>query len=421
MISGTGGSVVKAGSGTETLSGNNTYTGNTTVNAGTLLVNNTSGSATGTGTVTVNSGGTLSGSGTAGQGIISGNVTVASGGNIASAGATNGLTLSGGLNLQAGSAANFTLLTPTGNGTPLINVSAGNLTVGSQNTINLTAGAGFAAGTYDLFHYTGSDPYANFTLATSSLNGFSCALQDHAGEVDLSVIALSTPDIWTGNGSDNNWGNATNWSVGVPTANNTAVFTGNATITTLGGNQSVGAISFNGSGNVSISGSGYVLTLGSSAAGITANGTDTIAALLTLNTNNTMTVSTGSILTISGNISSSGYGLTATGPGTLVLSGNNSSYTRQHDDCRYRHHTGHGQQRAGQQQSPTLSQGGTLQLSGNVTIPNAISANGTIVGLGSSGTNTITGNVTVGAGGVTFLAANSTTLSVKPSPPTPAT
>ena len=159
MISGNG-SLTKAGSGTLTLSGNNTttFTGTTTVNAGTLLVNNTSGSATGTGNVTVNSGGTLSGSGTAGQGIISGNVTVASGGNIASAGSTNGLTLSGGLNLQAGSASNFTLLTPTGNGTPLINVSAGNLTVGSHNTIYLTAGAGFAPGTYDLFHYTGSDP-----------------------------------------------------------------------------------------------------------------------------------------------------------------------------------------------------------------------------------------------------------------------
>ena len=195
VISGSGGSVVKAGTGTETLSGNNTYTGNTTVNAGTLLVTNTTGSATGTGTVTVNSGGTLSGSGTAGQGIISGNVTVASGGNFASAGSTNGLTLSGGLNLQAGSTSNFTLLAPTGNGTPLINVSAGNLTVGSHNTINLTAGAGFGAGTYDLFHYaTGSDPYANFTLATSSLNGSSCALQDNTTnhKIDLTVAPTTT-------------------------------------------------------------------------------------------------------------------------------------------------------------------------------------------------------------------------------------
>lgn len=49
----------------------NTYDGGTLVSAGTLLVNNTSGSATGTGTVTINSGATLGG-----EGIISGSVTV---------------------------------------------------------------------------------------------------------------------------------------------------------------------------------------------------------------------------------------------------------------------------------------------------------------------------------------------------------
>jgi autotransporter-associated beta strand protein len=66
----TGGSLSKIGSGKLVLSNANTYTGGTTVNAGTLLVNNTSGSGTGTGAVHVNAG-TLSGSGT-----IAGAVTV---------------------------------------------------------------------------------------------------------------------------------------------------------------------------------------------------------------------------------------------------------------------------------------------------------------------------------------------------------
>ena len=69
VISGTG-PVTKNGAGTLTLSGANTYSGNTVNNTGTLLINNTSGSGTGTGSVTINSG-TLGG-----NGFISGAVTM---------------------------------------------------------------------------------------------------------------------------------------------------------------------------------------------------------------------------------------------------------------------------------------------------------------------------------------------------------
>ncbi len=61
-ISGTG-RVIKQGAGTLNLTGANTYGGGTTVKAGTLLVNNTTGSGTGSGLVTVESGATLGGIG----------------------------------------------------------------------------------------------------------------------------------------------------------------------------------------------------------------------------------------------------------------------------------------------------------------------------------------------------------------------
>lgn len=70
---GTGGSLTKTGFGVLTLSGANTYTGGTTVTGGTLLVNNSSGSGTGTSAVQVSTG-TLGGTGT-----IAGAVTVGTG------------------------------------------------------------------------------------------------------------------------------------------------------------------------------------------------------------------------------------------------------------------------------------------------------------------------------------------------------
>ena len=61
VISGSG-SVIKSGVGSELLSGANTYSGGTTVSVGKLLVNNTTGSGTGTNTVSV-TGGILGGTG----------------------------------------------------------------------------------------------------------------------------------------------------------------------------------------------------------------------------------------------------------------------------------------------------------------------------------------------------------------------
>ena len=93
------GGLIKMGAGTLILTGANTYTGGTTVSAGTLLANNANGSATGTGAVQVQGGGTLGGSGT-----VAGMLTVASGGALApGSGAPGRLTLASSLALNSGS------------------------------------------------------------------------------------------------------------------------------------------------------------------------------------------------------------------------------------------------------------------------------------------------------------------------------
>jgi autotransporter-associated beta strand protein len=94
-ISGTG-SLTMDGSGILTLTGANIYGGGTTVNNGTLLANNTTGSATGGGDVTVNTNGILGGTGT-----IAGNVNVI-GGQLSPGASINVLTIGGNLSMTGG-------------------------------------------------------------------------------------------------------------------------------------------------------------------------------------------------------------------------------------------------------------------------------------------------------------------------------
>jgi autotransporter-associated beta strand protein len=77
VLAGAGG-LTKAGAGTWVLTGNNTYGGTTTVSAGKLFANNTSGTATSGGAVTIQNTATLGGTGA-----VAGGVTIQTGGTIA--------------------------------------------------------------------------------------------------------------------------------------------------------------------------------------------------------------------------------------------------------------------------------------------------------------------------------------------------
>ena len=85
LISGIG-SLTKDSGNVVTIIGANTFSGGTTLNTGTLLVKNTTGSATGSGAVAINTGATLGGSGT-----ISGPVTLNDGGTVAPSSGTSGV------------------------------------------------------------------------------------------------------------------------------------------------------------------------------------------------------------------------------------------------------------------------------------------------------------------------------------------
>jgi len=135
-------SLVEVGTGTLTLSGSNTYSGGTTVGNGTVLVNNSTGSGTGTGAVVVASSGTL-----CGTGVVGGPVKVD--GTLAPGNSVGALTISNNLVLDSGAVLQYQLGTNSD-----LTVVSGNLTLGG--TLNITDAGGFTNTTYTLFRYGGT-------------------------------------------------------------------------------------------------------------------------------------------------------------------------------------------------------------------------------------------------------------------------
>ena len=160
VANGTGG-LTKTGSGALTLTGASTYTGTTTISAGTLLVNNTSGSGTGTNAVNINSGGTLGGTGTI-AGVVNNNAngTLSPG--------TNGvgkLTVSGNLTLASGSTNTFAVNGSTSTNTSVV-LGAG-VTYGG--VLNIVTNGTFTVGqTFTLFSGAGATSASSFASILGS-------------------------------------------------------------------------------------------------------------------------------------------------------------------------------------------------------------------------------------------------------------
>jgi autotransporter-associated beta strand protein len=189
------------GPGSLTLGGNNTFSGATTVNGGTLLVNNTAGSGTGSGSVSINPGGALGGNGT-----IDGQVSFAAGATLVPS--TNGsgtLTITNDLGLNNASVLQFQL------GATSSHVSVtGDLTLGG--TLNLNAATGFGPGTYTLFTYGGTLSIGTLTFGMMPV-GYGYNIDTSVqGQVNLIVARpkfgniLATPNglVMSGSGGTAN-------------------------------------------------------------------------------------------------------------------------------------------------------------------------------------------------------------------------
>lgn len=331
------GSLSKNGAGTLSLTAANTYSGGTTINAGTLQVNNTTGSGTGTGAVTVNSGGTLSGLPGAGAfaspGSIAGVVTVNSGGAVTAQ--SGGTFTFGGLTLNAASITNFQLATPTS--TAIINITGVNgLSLAGSSTVNLTNIGGLAAGSYRLFDYTGTalPNLNNLSLGSTPGGGFTYSLSNNQTNTSIDLIVSPSNQQW-GNDANGNWGTANNWtnSAAPNSVGAQANFFGlinQARTVTVDGAYTAGSITFDSLHSYTIAGngvSGHGVTLNNSNGGTAVisvlRGDHTISAPLTLANHLQISASTGTALTLSGVISGAagGWTLNSDGSGAVTFSG----------------------------------------------------------------------------------------------------
>lgn len=367
VVSGSGGGLLKIGSGTLTLTGANDYTGTTTVSDGVLLINGNQSAATGA--TTVNSLATLGGNGT-----IGGSVTVADNGHLAPGAdlSSVGVLTMGSLTLASNAQLDFQFgqaYTPGGALNDLLNVN-GDLNLDGKLNIAQTPGGTFDVGLYRVINYTGQLTNNILEIGTAPAAADDLYVQTSiAGQVNLINRTGYTMRFWDGtggtggvlknngqiDGGDGVWQNSNgndNWTTDQTDPNgafNTpfsnaafAVFGGTAGNVTV--DNSLGAVEISGA---QFATNGYVINDG----------------VITTNTANTIIrVGDGTAegadytATINSVINGTG-GLNKSDLGTLILNGDN------------------------QYQGGTQISGGVLQVSGDQNL----GAAGTSIGL-SGGT-----------------------------------
>lgn len=297
--------LTKNGAGTWLLSNANVYYGPTNISAGTLLVTNTSGSATGTGNVITSGTGALGGTGivTATTG---GLITIASGTRL-QVGTTHALaagaagpagTLAAPGQLRIGSNANvaitlggtlqFDLFTGSNGITPgsadrlFVTTSAASVTLGGIVALSDQTGphVPWRAGTWQLIDWTGigaATKTGDFTYqmpTTSLASGYSFVTTDFLTTGTVSIEKTAANHTWTG-ATSASWAEPTNWEAGTVPTGSTDVFfaTGSNLSHNIDGDKTVRNLFFSGdtnhvintgTGGVLYSNGGYLEVLGGS-------------------------------------------------------------------------------------------------------------------------------------------------------------
>ncbi len=404
-LNGSGGGLVKAGSGTITLSGSsNAYTGATEVSGGTLALSGGTAMADSS-NVTVDSGATLRLASSETVGNISGAGAIDLGSTTLTVQQTADTTFSGdisgtgGLTVTQSGAATYAL-TLSGTNTFTGNLAAlnfgwikldGDAAVSSSGSLRFNGNSKITL----LSDQTVGDLSSNFANATLDLNGFTLtAGADNADTTASGAIIGSGSIVKQGSGT-------------MTLSSSSNAYTGTTTV-------SAGTLSI--AGDASLGSDTVVLNGGT----LDISGATTIDNAVSMSA--ASTIHSDVNVTLSGAISGSGD-LSKTGSGTLTLSATSS-------------HTGATTVSAGTLSIAADSNlgsglltlaGGTLAITGTTTIDNGIaitaastidtSANATLSGalggsgtltkagastLTLSGTNTHTGAVTVSAGGLTL-------------------
>ena len=392
---------------------NTSSTNSTTVNGGRLVVTNTSGSATGSGTVTINDTGTLTGTGA-----MTGTVTINSGGTLIPRENAIGTIKTGNLTLAAGSKIKWEADTANAL-SDLISVTGG-VTI-NGGTIELynsgTTDAFTGTGVFNLISYTtGTPDITKLAVADASkIAGQTYTFGLSGGYVTLNIEVGARPQTFWNADADGAWSNASNWTgSAVPNAAKAianlggvqgVLITANRTVT-LGSATTVGELNIDSTQSFTLAGTesltfddgdlgGGVLTV--------ASGSHQISAPLVLTSKGILTnvTNAASTLTVDGGISGAGD-FTFSGAGTLALTADNT-YTGITT-------IGSGVLKLGSggetgSVAGAIANGGTLRInrSNAITLGSVISGAGSLVLEGAGTTtmsvaNTYSGSTTLSAG-----------------------
>jgi autotransporter-associated beta strand protein len=193
--------LTKSGSGTVSLqnTSGNTYGGGTIINAGTLVINNTTGSGTGTGAVTVDAGASL-----AGSGIISGSLGVSgalSPGNsgIGTISVTNDVTWTAGNAwvFKLGTSAGSLALAASGSSTQdklLLTGTGSDFVRGTGPVWNFDFAGGGQMGWYELITWSGVTTFAATDFQATNLDsGLSGNLVFNGSSTGLYLVVVPEP------------------------------------------------------------------------------------------------------------------------------------------------------------------------------------------------------------------------------------